>query len=143
MTNTFTKDDKQRLAAEIDLGIHDGSLGDLFNAIRRRLGEQMVALQWRVTIADKMGQQCSFTLADMSLNSMALAEELGARSWKTLDPEHSAVEFKAITVAHLTADRGWTDAQVIAAIGAMSMDDLVAAISFDEVTPSPFATSAP
>lgn len=143
MTNTFTHEDKQRLAAEIDLGLHDGDLGDIFNAVRRRMGEHMVGLPWRVTVVDKMGQRVSFGVADMTLKSMALAEELGARSWHSLNPEFSAVEFKAITVAHLTADKGWTEAQVIATIGAMTMDDLVAAISYDEVSPDPFVSSAP
>lgn len=142
MTGTFTHEDKQRLAAEIDLGLHDNALGDLFNAIRRRMGEHMVDLPWRVTIADPMGQTVSFTLADMTLDSMVMAEQLGARSWHSLNPEVSAVEFKAITAAHLTVDRGWSDNQVVASVGKMTMDDLVAAISYDEVSPSPLGSSA-
>lgn len=131
------KQNFDKLCAEIDMGRHDGNLGDLFNAIRKRLGEHMVGMPWRIEIKPAKGKAVRFGADDLSLKAMALAEELGARSWKTLDPEHSAVEYKAIVVAHLVEDRGWTELQVMDTVGAMTMDDLVASISFGEVWPDP------
>lgn len=124
------------VAADIDLGTHDGNLGDVFNAVRRRMGERMAGLPWRITL-DKV----SFTMDDMSPLALAEVEEITGASWLTLNPEVSAVVFKAIVVAHLTIDEQWPEADVIELLRKLRGSDLVAAISRDEVWPDPKATS--
>jgi hypothetical protein len=127
--------DLARVAADIDLGTHDGNLGDVFNAIRRRMGEQLAGLPWRITIGG-----VSFTMDDMSPLSLADVEEITGASWLTLNPETSAVVFKACVVAHLVIDLEWPEADVIALLRSVKGSDLVAAISRDEVWPDPKAT---
>jgi hypothetical protein len=128
--------DLKTVAAHIDLGRHDGNLGDLFNALRRRMGEQLAGLPWRITVG-----KVSFTMDDMSPLALAEVEEITGASWLTLNPETSAVVFKAITVAHLVIDEGWPEADVIELLRKLRGSDLVAAISRDEVWPDPKATS--
>ena len=128
--------DLAHVAADIDLGAHDGNLGDLFNALRRRMGEQLAGLPWRIT-----GGKVSFTMDDMSPLSLAEVEEITGASWLTLNPETSAVVFKAVTVAHLVIDKQWDEPDVIELLRSLKGSDLVAAISRDEVWPDPKASS--
>lgn len=128
--------DLRKVAADIDLGRHDGNLGDLFNAMRRRLGEQHGGLPWRITVG-----KVSFSYLDMSSVALAEVEELSGANWLVVHPESSAVVFKACVVAHLTIDEDWPEPDVIALLKSLKGSDLVAAISYDEVSPDPKATS--
>ena len=136
MTEEANGYDLAMVAADIDLGTHDGNLGDLFNALRRRMGEQLAGLPWRITVG-----KVSFTMDDMSPLSLAEVEEITGASWLTLNPETSAVVFKACVVAHLVIDEQWTEPDAIELLRSLKGSDLVAAISRDEVWPDPKATS--
>lgn len=128
--------DLKKVAAEIDLGRHDGNVGDVFNAIRKRMGEQLAGLPWRITL-----DGVSFTMDDMSPLALAEVEEITGASWLTLNPETSAVVFKACVVSHLVIDEQWPEPDVIELLRKLKGSDLVAAISRDEVWPDPKATS--
>lgn len=127
--------DLSTVAAHIDLGRHDGNLGDLFNALRRRMGEQLAGMPWRITL-----DKATFTMDDMSPLSLAEVEEITGASWLTLNPEASAVVFKACVVSHLVIDEQWPEPDVIELLRGLKGSDLVAAISRDEVWPDPKAT---
>jgi hypothetical protein len=124
--------DLKKVAADIDLGRHDRNLGDLFNAMRRRMGEQLVGLPWRITVGG-----VSFTMDDMSPLALAEVEEITGRSWLSVNPEESAIVFKAVVVSHLVADLEWAEPDVIELLRGLKGSDLVAAISRDEVWPDP------
>lgn len=128
--------DLSRIAAEIDMGRHDGNLAGLFNALRRRMGEQLAGLPWRIGIGG-----VSFTMDDMSPLSLAEVEDITGRSWLALNPEESATVYKAIVLAHLVIDRDWPEKDALDALRAMKGSELVASISRDEVWPDPKATS--
>ena len=127
--------DLARVAADIDLGTHDGNLGDVFNAVRKRMGEKLAGLPWRITV-----DGVSFTMDDMSPLALAEVEEITGASWLTLNPETSAIVFKAVVVSHLVCDLEWAEADVLALLRKLKGSDLVAAISRDEVWPDPKAT---
>ncbi len=132
------KPSMDRIAAEIDMGRHDGELNGIFNAMRRRMGENLVDFVWTVTL-----DGVAFGVADMSLMSLEAAEVACERSWQTLNPESSAVEYKALLVCHLSHDLGWDDDVIEAFVLGLDMGQMVESIEWAEVKPSPKGTSAP
>ena len=140
MTETETAEGAYNLAmvvADIDLGTHDGNLGDVFNAVRKRMGEKLAGLPWRITIGD-----LSFTMDDMSPLSLAEVEEITGASWLTLNPEVSAKVYKAVVLAHLVVDLCWTEGDALDALRSLKGSELVASITRDEVWPDPKDISA-
>jgi hypothetical protein len=73
----------------------------------------------------------------MSPLALAEVEEITGRSWLSVNPEESAIVFKAVVVAHLVADLEWAEPDVIELLRGLKGSDLVAAISRDEVWPDP------
>jgi hypothetical protein len=131
-------DEVKKLVAEIDMGRLDQWSGELFNALRRRMGEQMVGLPWWVTLPDG---HC-FGIDDMSLSALVMAESESGRSWHVLHPETSAREYRALVAAHCIEDRGWSEAQTIELLRSIKdMSAIKDSITFSVVTPDPFVAS--
>ncbi len=132
-----TKFNMDKVAAHIDLGRHDDELDAVFNAVRRRMGENFVDFPWTVTL-----DEVAFGISDMSLMSLEAAEVTAERSWQVLDPESSAVEYKALLICHLSHDLGWSDTRIEQFVLGLTMDQMVTSITRVGVNPAPKGTSA-
>ncbi len=124
------------VVAQIDMGRHDGNLNGIFDAVRRRMGENLVEFVWRISIDD-----VSFGVGDMSLMALEAAEVACERSWQVFNPETSAVEYKSLLVCHLSHDMGWDDERIDKRVRSLTMDKMVDSITWAEVSPSPKDTS--
>lgn len=131
------KPNLDKIAAEIDMGRHDGELDAIFNAIRRRMGENLVDFVWTITVGG-----VSFGIADMSLMSLEATEVAIGNSWQMLNPETSAVEYKALLVCYLTHDVGWSVGDIETLVLKLGMDEIIESIDWVEVNPSPKGTFA-
>lgn len=129
--------DLGKVAADIDMGRHDGNLSGVFDALRRRLAENGADFPWRIDL----GNGLTFELEDMSGNALEAAEVAMGKSMHALNPEASIREWKSLVSAWLVNDRGWSEDEVIALVQQFNQTRIVESVSWREVNPSPKDTS--
>ncbi len=129
--------DIAKVAADIDMGRHDDDLGPIFDALRRRMGQNLVDFSWRIDLGD-VG---AFELEDMTGLALEAAEHAMGKTMHSLNPEHSVREWRGLVAAWLLNDKDWTEDAIEDLVRSYNVDRIVESVSWRVAGPAPKGTS--
>lgn len=131
-TTTRKKDTAQDIAQRIAAGDFDGDLMPVLEAIQGRFASQATGLRWQLSLGDLL-----VTEDDLTLNEAYAIEKAAACNWVEIDPVRSANHCRAVVGVCLESRLNLSHAEVEARLDALTVSELVDAISRREVTPVP------
>lgn len=133
MTTTTRTDTAQDIAQRIAAGDYDGELMPMLEAIQGRFSTSATGLRWQL----KLGE-LTVTEDDLTLNEAYAIEKAAGCNWGEIDPVRSANHCRAIVGVCLESRLKLTHDEVEARLDALTVSELVDAISRTEVAPVPF-----
>ena len=133
MSETTRKDTAQDIAQRIAAGEYDGELMPVLEAVQSRFASSAVGLRWQVKLGD-----LTVTEDDLTLNEAYAIEQAAACNWSEIDPVRSANHCRALVGVCLESRLGLTHDEAEARLCALTVSELVDAISRREVAPVPF-----
>lgn len=129
---TKTRETAQDIAQRIAAGDHDGSLMPILEAIQGRFASSATGMRWQLKLGDLL-----VTEDDLTLNEAYAIEKAAACNWVEIDPVRSANHCRAVVGVCLESRLKLTHDEAEARIDALTVSELVDAISRTEVTPVP------
>lgn len=127
-----TRESAQDIAQRIAAGDHDGNLMPILEAIQGRFASSATGLRWQL----KLGDLC-VSEDDLTLNEAYAIEKAAACNWVEIDPVRSANHCRALVAVCLESRLGLSRDEAEARLAALTVSELVDAISRVEVTPVP------